>query len=578
MTVPQKTDLASLRSLWPYFSATRWALVGAALAAAVASVTDAFVASLMQPLLDKGFQPGALPLWMVPVVVIGLFALRGIGGFIAQYALAWAQNHGTLALRTAMFARLMDARPALFAAQTASALTNTVVYEVQSGSQMLVNAVLTLVKDTLTALALLAYLLWMNWQLTLVIALMFPGVAATMRYFGGRLRSIARRSQATTDELAYVVEENVAAWRLVRLHGAQAQQAARFRETSARLRHLALKSTVASASVTPVTQVLAACALSAVVVAALWQAQNQGGTVGSFVAFVTAMLMLITPLRHLSDIAGPITRGLTALQRGLALIEDTAEERGGRHAVARARGELHLEGVGLRYRDANAAALDDIDLQVRAGETVALVGPSGAGKTTLVNLLPRFLEPTSGRVLLDGVPLPDWDLLALRRQFALVSQDVVLFNDSVAANVALGAEIDEPRVRAALAAANLLDFALGLPAGLLTPIGHNGSELSGGQRQRLAIARAVYKDAPILILDEATSALDSESERLVQQALERLMVGRTSIVIAHRLSTIEAADRVVVLDGGRVVEQGTHAELLARDGLFARLHALQFQT
>jgi len=234
--------------------------------------------------------------------------------------------------------------------------------------------------------------------------------------------------------------------------------------------------------------------------------------------------------------------------------------------------------VGLRYRDANAAALDDIDLQVRAGETVALVGPSGAGKTTLVNLLPRFLEPTSGRVLLDGVPLPDWDLLALRRQFALVSQDVVLFNDSVAANVALGAEIDEPRVRAALAAANLLDFALGLPAGLLTPIGHNGSELSGGQRQRLAIARAVYKDAPILILDEATSALDSESERLVQQALERLMVGRTSIVIAHRLSTIEAADRVVVLDGGRVVEQGTHAELLARDGLFARLHALQFQT
>jgi subfamily B ATP-binding cassette protein MsbA len=246
--------------------------------------------------------------------------------------------------------------------------------------------------------------------------------------------------------------------------------------------------------------------------------------------------------------------------------------------VARARGELRLEGVGLRYRDDNAAALDGVDLHVRAGETVALVGPSGAGKTTLVNLLPRFLEPTSGRVLLDGVPLPDWDLAALRRQFALVSQDVVLFNDSVAANVALGAEIDESRVRAALAAANLLDFASGLPAGLKTPIGHNGSELSGGQRQRLAIARAVYKDAPILILDEATSALDSESERLVQQALERLMVGRTSIVIAHRLSTIEAADRVVVLDGGRIVEQGTHAELLARDGLFARLHALQFQT
>ncbi|HSV68903.1 MAG TPA: lipid A export permease/ATP-binding protein MsbA [Methylibium sp.] len=574
---PPNADLASLRSLWPYFSATRWALAAAAGAAAVASVTDAVVASLMQPLLDKGFQAGGLPLWMIPLAIIGLFAMRGLGGFIAQYALAWAQNHGTLGLRTAMFARLMDARPALYAAQSASALTNTVVYEVQTGSQMLVNALLTLVKDSLTALALLGYLLWMNWQLTLIVALLFPAVAVTMRYFGRRLRTIARRNQETTDELAYVVEENVAAWRLVRLHGAQAQQAQRFRQTSTKLRQLALKSTVASASVTPLTQILAACALSTVVVAALWQVQHQGGTVGGFVAFVTAMLMLITPLRHLSDIAGPITRGLTALQRGLALIEQTPGERGGRHAVDRVRGEIALESVALHYRD-DQPALDGIDLVVHAGETVALVGPSGAGKTSLVNLLPRFIDPTAGRVRLDGVPLPDWELGALRRQFALVSQDVVLFNDSVAANVALGTEVDETRVRAALAAANLLDFVDGLPAGLHTEIGHNGSQLSGGQRQRLAIARAVYKDAPVLILDEATSALDSESERLVQQALERLMVGRTSIVIAHRLSTIEAADRVVVLDGGRVVEQGTHAELLARGGLFARLHALQFQT
>ncbi len=577
MSSPPNADLASIRSLWPYFAATRWALAAAVGAAAVASVTDAVVASLMQPLLDKGFKPDGLPLWMIPVVIIGLFALRGVGGFIAQYALAWAQNHGTLGLRTAMFARLMDARPALYGGHTASALTNTVVYEVQTGSQMLVGAMLTLVKDSLTALALLAYLLWMNWQLTLVVALMFPAVAVTMRYFGRRLRSIARRNRETTDELAYVVEENVAAWRLVRLHGAQEQQTQRFRQTSNKLRQLALKSTVASASVTPLTQILAACALSTVVVAALWQVQHQGGTVGGFVSFVTAMLMLITPLRHLSDIAGPITRGLTALQRGLALIEDTPVESGGRHKAERVRGEIVFEAVSLRYRE-DTPALQDIELRIRAGETVALVGPSGAGKTTLVSLLPRFLDPSAGRVLLDGVALPDWELDALRHQFALVSQDVVLFNDSVAANVALGAAIDTPRVRAALAAANLIDFVDGLPQGLDTAIGHNGNQLSGGQRQRLAIARAVYKDAPVLILDEATSALDSESERLVQQALERLMVGRTSIVIAHRLSTIEAADRVVVLDAGRVVEQGSHAELLARGGLFARLHALQFQT
>jgi subfamily B ATP-binding cassette protein MsbA len=481
-------------------------------------------------------------------------------------------------MRRAMFARLMDAQPSLFTAQSASALINTVVYEAQNGAQMLVNAALTLVKDSLTALALLAYLLWMNWQLTLIVALLFPAVGVTMRLFGRRMHGIALRSQAATDDLAYVVEENVAAWRLVRLHGAQAQQAARFGRTSGTLRQLALKSTVAAAAVSPVTQIFSALALSTVVVAALWQVRTDGGTIGGFVSFVTAMLMMITPIKHLSEVAGPITRGLTALQRSVSLIDGAPTETGGAHQALRARGELHLEGVILRYRDDQAPALDGIDLRVRAGETVALVGPSGAGKSTLVNLLPRFLEPTGGRLLLDDVALADWDLASLRRQFALVSQDVVMFHDSVAANVALGAEVDEARVRAALAGANLLDFAERLPQGIHSNIGHNGGQLSGGQRQRLAIARAIYKDAPILILDEATSALDSESERLVQQALERLMAGRTSIVIAHRLSTIEAADRVVVLDAGRVVEQGTHAELLAQGGLFARLHALQFQT
>lgn len=578
MSSPPSPPLAKLQAVWPYFASTRWALVVAAVGAAVASVTDALVAAMMKPLLDNGFQQGNLPLWMIPAAIIGMFALRGVGGFVAEYALAWAQNEGTLGMRTVMFARLTDARPALFGAQSASALINTVVYEVQTGSQMLVNAALTLVKDTLTAVALLGYLLWMNWQLTLIVALLFPAVAVTMRVFGKRMHAIAVRSQTATDELAYVVEENVAAWRMVRLHGAQAQQAGRFRETSQRLRQLALKSTVAAAAVTPVTQILSAIALSAVVVMALWQVRAEGGTIGGFVSFVTAMLMLITPIRHLSQVAGPITRGLAALQRSVTLIESTPVECGGSHQTDRTQGALKLEAVGLRYREDQPPALEGIDLDIAAGQTVALVGPSGAGKSTLVNLLPRFLEPTAGRLLLDGVALADWDLACLRRQFALVSQDVVMFNDSVAANVALGEVPDTERVRAALAGANLLEFAEGLPQGILSNVGHNGSQLSGGQRQRLAIARAIYKDAPILLLDEATSALDSESERLVQQALERLMVGRTSIVIAHRLSTIEAADRVVVLDRGRVIEQGTHAELLAREGLFARLHALQFQT
>jgi len=295
------------------------------------------------------------------------------------------------------------------------------------------------------------------------------------------------------------------------------------------------------------------------------------------VAFVTAMLQLVAPAKHLSDVVAPLTRGLVAVERGLDLVDHGPVETGGHHDPGRSRGDIAFENVTLRYRDDSPAAVEALSLHVRPGETVALVGPSGAGKTTLVNLLPRFLEPSAGRITLDGVALQDWDVKALRRQFAFVSQDVVLFNDTVAANVTLGVEMSRDAVRQALRAAHLLDFVDGLPQGMDTLIGHNGSQLSGGQRQRLAIARAVAKDAPILILDEATSALDSESERAVQAALERLMVGRTSLVIAHRLSTIEHADRVLTLEGGRLVEQGSHAELLAAGGLYARLHAMQFR-
>jgi subfamily B ATP-binding cassette protein MsbA len=487
-------------------------------------------------------------------------------------------NRGTLAIRKAMFERLLNAQPALFTRHSASSLTNTLTYEVQGGASQLVNSLLTLVKDSLSLVALLGYLLWLNWQLTAFIAVLFPAVAFVMRTLSRRLHRLVIEGQKAIDELAYVVEENVLAWRIVRLHNAQVTQASRFEAVSDILRRLSIKSVVAAATMTPLTQVLAACALSAVIVAALWQSGSQGGSVGSFAAFVTAMLMLVAPVKHLSEVAGPITRGVAALERGVALIDQTPSEAGGAFDPGRSSGELELRDVTLSYPTATSAALGGVSLRLHAGEAVALVGPSGAGKSTLVNLLPRFIEPTGGQLLLDGVPLSDWSVPALRRQFALVSQDVVLFNDSVAANVALGDAADREQVRNALRAANLLDFVDSLPQGIDTPIGHNGERLSGGQRQRLAIARAIYKDAPILILDEATSALDSESERLVQQALESLMRGRTSLVIAHRLSTIERADRIVALDGGRIAEQGTHAQLLAQGGLYARLHALQFRS
>ena len=583
------TLLQRFARITPYFRHSRLAVVVAFVASLIGALTEPLIPELMRPLLDQGFGAGKLPLWAVPVAIVGIFALRGAAGFIAQYALSWAAHRGVQDLREALFQRILTAQPAMFAQHSASSLTNTLVYEVQNGALQLVNSLLTLLKDSLTLLALLVYLFWLNWKLTLFVGVLFPAVAWLMRTVGKRLHRLAREGQDATDALAYVVEENVLAWRIVRLHGAAGAQARRFEKLANTLRRVLLKVVAASGVMTPLTQLFTAVALSAVIVVALWQSSSGGSTVGGFVAFITAMLMLVAPVKHLSDVMAPITRGLAAIERGLELLDRSPAEVSGAHQTdgtgsqhGRAQGRLVLHNVSLRYGADQAPALDGLTLHIAAGETVALVGPSGAGKSSLINLLPRFVEPTAGRITLDGVPLGDWQVDELRRQFALVSQDVVMFNDSIAANVALGAESgaepDAQRIRAALAGANLLDFVDGLPQGVDTVIGHNGSQLSGGQRQRLAIARALYKDAPILILDEATSALDSESERAVQTALDRLMHGRTTLIIAHRLSTIEHADRIVVMDAGRVAEVGPHAALLAQGGLYARLHAMQFRT
>ncbi|MBI5257531.1 MAG: lipid A export permease/ATP-binding protein MsbA [Burkholderiales bacterium] len=572
------TLLQRLARIAPYFRQERLGMALALLGSLIGAITEPMVGDLLRRLLDSGFQDRTLPLWAVPVAIVGLFGVRGVAGYIAQVALSWSAQRGLQRLREQLFQRLLTAAPAMFGERSASHLTNTVVYETQTGATLLVGAVLTLVRDSLTLVALLVYLLWLNWKLTLFVGVMFPAVAWVMRTIGRRLHRLTREGQDATDALAYVVEENALAWRTVRMHGAAASQAQRFGHHAVRLRRVQLKIAAAGAALTPLTQILAALALSAVVTLALWQSQQTGATVGSFVAFVTTMLMLVAPVKHLSDVSAQLTRGLVAIERGLALIDDCPPEHGGPHDTGRARGQITLQAVGLRYRDDQSPALEGLSLEIPPGQIVALVGPSGAGKTSLINLLPRFIEPTDGRITLDGVALPDWQVDALRRQFALVSQDVVLFNDSVLANVALGSTPDRERARAALRSAHLLEFVDSLPQGLDSPVGHNGSQLSGGQRQRLAIARALYKDAPILILDEATSALDSESERAVQAALDELMRGRTTIVIAHRLSTIEHAHRIVVLDGGRVVEQGPHAELLARGGVYARLHAMQFRT
>ncbi|MDB5896358.1 MAG: lipid export permease/ATP-binding protein MsbA [Rhodoferax sp.] len=573
-----RIDFRALRWLLPYFAASRGLWIAAALATVVSSLTDPILPALMKQLLDRGFDTASFALWTVPAAVMLLFAVRGTAGFLADLALARITQDGLLAMRRDMFSRLLDARFGLFKDQNATSLSNTVVYEVQNGATMLTNALIALLKDALTAIALLGYLIYLNWKLTLIVFVIVPGVAVIMRTLSKRLYRLAKSTQTSVNDLAYVVEENVLAVRVVRLHGAQDAQMERFTTLSAMLRRLSLKSAAASAAITPLTHMLAAAALSIVICIALWQSQGSGGlTVGGFAAFISALLMLISPIKKLSEAASPIARGLAAVQRGIDLIEGTPAESQGTHDPAgRASGLIELRDVSVVYAEDNAPALDHVDLTIEPGQIVALVGPSGSGKTTLANLLPRFVLPTGGQVRLDGHDIGEWKLSALRRQFALVSQDVVMFNDTLARNIAMGRPLDARRLADCVAAANLQDLVAGLPQGLDTVTGHNATALSGGQRQRLAIARALYKDAPVLILDEATSALDTASERLVQQALQRLMAGRTTLIIAHRLSTIEHADRVVVLDHGRIAESGGHRELLDRGGLYAKLHALQF--
>ncbi len=492
---PAALDLAStltlsqrLKRLSPYFGGQRLAWTLAVAATLVGAVTEPLIPALLQPLLDSGFTDGTLPLWSVPLAIIGVFLVRGLSQFVGQYALARIANEGMLALRKRLFERLLAADMALFSRQSASSLSNTVVYEVQTGSTLLVQAMLGISRDGFTLVALLGYLLYLNWQLTLVVAAVVPGVAWIMKTLSRRLYRITKISQEATDSLAYVVEENVLAHRMVRLHGAQQGQQKRFGGLSGQLRKLAIKATIASAAMTPLTQLLAAAALSAVICIALWQSRGTGAaaanvqdvTVGSFAAFITAMLMLIAPIRRLADVANPITRGVAALERGLHLLEGSGDETGGTQVPGKARGEIELRDVSVQFGEDKAPALSHVDLRVRPGEVVALVGPSGAGKTTLVNLLPRFLQPTGGQLLLDGTPLPEWDLAALRQQFAMVSQDVVMFNDTIAANVALGGVEDEAQLWAALDAANLGTHVRGLSNGLHTVVGHNASQLSGG--------------------------------------------------------------------------------------------------
>lgn len=546
-------------------------------ATAITSATEPAVAALMKQLLDNGFVKSGFPLWLAPAFVIGIFVLRGMATFSAAFLMAWVSGRLVAQLRQQMFARLLDVPLGYYDRQSTGQVLNTMMVEVPQVLEMLRGVMVTLIRDSLTALGLIGYLFWLNWKLTLVTLVLVPLVGVAVKLTANRLKRLIRESQQLNGELMQAIDEAARARHVIKLFGGQAYEASRFEKRSDRLRNFLLKQASTAATTEPITQFLNAISVAVIITIALLQAGDGQMTVGGFASFIIAMLLILTPLKHLANVSAPLQRGVAAAQRVFAMIDEPVERTGGRQLSQRAHGRVEFRNVSFRYGGANEPALKDVNLAIEPGETVALVGMSGGGKTTLVNLVPEFYPLAGGEILLDGTPIAQIELQSLRSQIAMVSQNVVLFDDTVAANIAYGDPTpDRARLEAAANAAHLSDVIAGLPNGFDTEIGDNGMRLSGGQRQRLAIARAIYKDAPILILDEATSALDSESERAVQQALEELMKGRTTLVIAHRLSTIERADRIAVLEHGRLVEIGSHDELLAADGVYAHLYQLQF--
>jgi subfamily B ATP-binding cassette protein MsbA len=565
-------NTSPLRRLGQFVHPYRWGALLTVLAYLCLAGTELLLPELIGYAFGQGLQKDAFPLWMVPVALIGLYLVRGVSSFAGQYLFNWTLTRSVLDFRTALVNALLRVDAAVYTRMQPGTAVTKVVNDPQQILQLTGDVGMALLRDGLPAIGLMVYLLTLNWQLTLLALVVTPVMAFVMRQLNRRMRLMSSRSYDSQLVLVNKVDDITRAWRVVRQFGAAAFERERFIEAAQAVRRYNLKTAATAALAQPMSQLVASVGLSLIICAALWQARAEGNGVESFAKFVSALLLLISRLRHLSDLAAPLTRASVVAKSCLELMDAPKEvDRGTRELATPAHGHICLQDVKLTYPGAGQPALDGLTLDFAAGKTTALIGSSGAGKSSIIHLLLGFGQPDSGRVLLDGTDIETLTRASLRRQFAVVSQDIVLFDDSVANNIAYAQPRDDAKLEAALRAAHLWDFVQTLPEGVETAVGANGSKLSGGQRQRLAIARALYKEAPIWIFDEATSALDTESERAVQQALAAWSGRKTLIVIAHRLSTIRDANAIHVLGAGKLVETGTHAELLARDGAYAAM-------